>query len=47
MGRRKALLWLDIPLQDYYAKTPRELVEQGRVDVVLVHIAQLESGSTG
>jgi uncharacterized protein (DUF2384 family) len=43
----KANAWIDVSLPEYQNKSARELVREGRADVVLRHIAQLESGSSG
>jgi uncharacterized protein (DUF2384 family) len=39
--------WLDKPIHEYGNRTPRELVAQGRGDVLVKHIGQLVSGSSG
>lgn len=39
--------WLDTPLSEYDGMTPRELVELGRGDVLIVHVGQITSGSSG
>ena len=43
----RARAWLDVPLPEYDHLTPRQLVDCGRADTVLAHIAQLQSGSSG
>jgi uncharacterized protein (DUF2384 family) len=43
----KAQRWLDEPLPEYQALTPRDLVAAGRADVLFAHLGQLQSGSSG
>lgn len=39
--------WIDVPIEDLDNKTPRELVEEGRGDEVLVLIESLKDGGYG
>ena len=46
--RNRAIYWFrNVPVPEYDHRTAEELVAAGRVDTVLAHIGQLQSGSSG